>query len=43
METGVTNKLWKWDNLPAIYDEQAPKPGRPKTYKKRKPQEEVSG
>ncbi len=35
MEAGLSQSLLKWDELLAIYDEQAPKPGRPATYKKR--------
>lgn len=35
MEAGISEKVWKWEDLLAIFDEQAPKPGRPKTYKKK--------
>ena len=35
MEAGITDKVWTWEVLLAIFDEQAPKPGRPKTYKKK--------
>lgn len=38
MEAGLTPSLMKWDDLLTIYDEQAPKPGRPVTYKKRVPE-----
>jgi len=36
MEAGVCDTLMKWEDILAIFDEQAPKPGRPKTYKKKK-------
>jgi hypothetical protein len=35
MAAGVTDRLWDVDDIVAIMDEAAPKPGRPKTYKKR--------
>ena len=33
MQAGITEKLMTWDNLLEIYDEQAPKSGRPKNIK----------
>lgn len=35
MEAGVTDHVWNVEEVIAIMDERAPKPGRPKTYKKR--------
>ena len=35
MEAGLTDRLWTWDEVIAMMDEIAPKPGRPKSYKKR--------
>lgn len=35
MAAGVTDRLWDVDDIVAIMDEMAPKPGRPKTYRKR--------
>lgn len=35
MAAGLTDRLWTWDEIIAAMDEIAPKPGRPKTYKKR--------
>ncbi len=35
MEAGVTNRLWDIDDIIRMVDEAAPKPKRPKTYKKR--------
>lgn len=35
MEAGIADKVWKWEDLLEIFDEQAPKPGRPKKYKKK--------
>lgn len=35
MASGLTDKLLSFEDLIAIMDEAAPKPGRPKTYKKR--------
>lgn len=35
MAAGLTDKLMSFDDLVAIVDATAPKPGRPKTYKKR--------
>ena len=35
MEAGLTDRLWTWDEIIAMMDAVAPKPGRPKTYKKR--------
>lgn len=34
MEVGIADKVWIWEDVLTIFDEQAPKPGRPKTYKK---------
>ena len=33
MQAGITEKLMTWDDLLEIYDEQAPKSGRPKNIK----------
>ena len=38
MEVGTGNTLLKWEDFLAIFDAEAPKLGRPKTYKK-KPKE----
>lgn len=35
METGLTTKLMSMEDLCALMDAAAPKPGRPKKYKKR--------
>lgn len=35
MEAGLTDHVWEMEEIIAIMDERAPKPGRPKTYKKR--------
>jgi len=35
MEAGLTDHEWSMDEIVAIMDERAPKPGRPKTYKPR--------
>ena len=35
MEAGLTDKLWTWEEIVGMMDAVAPKPGRPKTYKKR--------
>lgn len=35
MAAGLTDRLWSWDELVAMMDDEAPKPGRPKSYKKR--------
>lgn len=35
MEAGLTDKLMGFEDLIALIDAAAPKPGRPKTYKKR--------
>ena len=35
MEAGLSETVWDMDDLVAIMEERAPKPGRPKTYKKR--------
>ena len=34
MQAGLTDRLWSFEELIAAMDEIAPKPGRPKTYKK---------
>lgn len=34
MAAGLTDRLWTWDEIIAAMDEIAPKPGRPKIYKK---------
>lgn len=35
MEAGLTDHVWDMEEVVAIMDERAPKPGRPKTYKPR--------
>ena len=35
MAAGITDCLWTTEEIIALMDETAPKPGRPKTYKKR--------
>ena len=35
MAAGLTDRVWDMDEIVALMDEVAPKPGRPKTYKKR--------
>jgi IS1 family transposase len=35
MEAGLTDRLWTWEEIVTMMDAVAPKPGRPKTYKKR--------
>ena len=35
MAAGLMDRLWTWDEIVAAMDEIAPRPGRPKTYKKR--------
>jgi len=35
MAAGLTDRVWDMANIVALMDEVAPKPGRPKTYKKR--------
>lgn len=34
MAAGLTDRLWSWEELVGMMDEEAPKPGRPKTYRK---------
>jgi IS1 family transposase len=38
MEAGLTDHVWDMEEVVAVMDERAPKPGRPKTYRKREPQ-----
>lgn len=38
MAAGITDHLWTMEEIVGLMDEVAPKPGRPKTYKKREPQ-----
>jgi len=35
MAAGLTDRVWSVEEIVAMMDEIAPKPGRPKTYKKR--------
>lgn len=35
MAAGLTDRVWTMEEIIALMDEAAPKPGRPKTYKKR--------
>ena len=35
MAAGLTDRLWSWEEIIAMMDVEAPKPGRPKTYQKR--------
>jgi len=35
MAAGVSNQLWSMEDIVKLIDDAAPKPGRPKTYKKR--------
>ena len=35
MAANLTDTVWSWETIVAKMDEVAPKPGRPKTYKKR--------
>ena len=37
MEAGFTDHVWDMEEVAAVMNERAPKPGRPKTYKKRVP------
>ncbi len=34
MEAGLSDRVWGIEDILAIMDERAPKPGRPKAYKK---------
>ena len=34
MASGFTDRLWSWEDIIAMMDDEAPKPGRPKKYKK---------
>jgi IS1 family transposase len=38
MAAGVTDKLWSIEDITIMVDAAAPKPGRPKVYKKREPE-----
>jgi hypothetical protein len=38
MAAGVTDRLWSIEDIAEIIEAAAPKPGRPKTYKKRQPE-----
>jgi hypothetical protein len=38
MAAGVTDRLWSIDDIAEIVEAAAPKPGRPKSYKKRRPE-----
>jgi hypothetical protein len=35
MEAGLTDRLWTMEEIAELVDAAAPKPGRPKSYKKR--------
>jgi hypothetical protein len=35
MAAGVTDMLWSMEDIAELVEAAAPKPGRPKTYKKR--------
>ncbi|OJF99623.1 hypothetical protein AX760_25725 [Pararhizobium antarcticum] len=35
MEANLTDHVWDMEEIIAIMDERAPRPGRPKTYKKK--------
>jgi hypothetical protein len=35
MAANLSDRVWDWADIVAMMDEVAPKPGRPKTYKKR--------
>jgi hypothetical protein len=37
MAAGITDRVWSVEEIVAMMDEAAPKPGRPKAYKKRAP------
>jgi IS1 family transposase len=37
MEAGLADHVWDMEEVVAVMDERAPKPGRPATYKKREP------
>lgn len=36
MEAGITDRLWEWGDFIELMDEEAPKPGRPATYRKKR-------
>ena len=42
MAACVTGKLWEMSDLAEMIDAEAPKPGRPKTYKKTTTQKDIS-
>ena len=35
MAAGLTDRVWNMTDIVSLMDQVAPKPGRPKTYKKR--------
>jgi hypothetical protein len=35
MAAGITDRVWSVEEIVGLMDEEAPKPGRPKTYKRR--------